>query len=67
MFCRNVLIYFDGPTKGEVHGSDRRQMNPGGFLLLGAAESVVGLSQSFEATQDRRGLYKLASRASKVA
>ena len=37
------------------------------FLLLGAAESVVGLSQSFEATQDRRGLYKLASRASKVA
>jgi len=67
VFCRNVLIYFDGPTKGEVMDRIAGTMNPGGFLLLGAAESVVGLSQSFEATQDRRGLYKLASRASKVA
>ena len=67
VFCRNVLIYFDGPTKGEVMDRIAGTMNPGGFLLLGAAESVVGLSQSFEATQDRRGLYKLATRASKVA
>lgn len=67
VFCRNVLIYFDGPTKGEVMDRIAGTMNPGGFLLLGAAESVVGLTQSFEATQDRRGLYKLSSRASKVA
>jgi chemotaxis protein methyltransferase CheR len=67
VFCRNVLIYFDGPTKGEVMDRIAGTMNPGGFLLLGAAESIVGLSQLFEATQDRRGLYKLASRAAKVA
>ena len=67
VFCRNVLIYFDGPTKGEVMDRIAGTMNPGGFLLLGAAESIVGLSQSFEATQDRRGLYKLAARAAKVA
>ncbi len=67
VFCRNVLVYFDGPTKTEVMDRVADTMNPGGFLLLGATESIVGMSQSFDATQDRRGLYKLASRASKVA
>lgn len=67
VFCRNVLIYFDSATKTDVIERIAGVMNPGGFLLLGAAETVVGLSQSFDATQDRRGLYKLASRASKVA
>ena len=37
--------------------------NPGGFLMLGAAESPVGASQAFEPTQDRRGLYKLVNPA----
>ena len=67
VFCRNVLIYFDGPTKGAVLDRIAATMNPGGFLLMGAAESIVGISQSFDVMQDRRGLYKLASRASKVA
>ena len=67
VFCRNVLIYFDGPTKGAVLDWIASTMNPGGFLLMGAAESIVGISQSFDVMQDRRGLYKLASRASKVA
>ncbi len=67
VFCRNVLIYFDGPTKSEVLDRMAQQMNPGGFLMLGASESVVGLSTAFEATQDRRGLYKLSSRAVRAA
>jgi chemotaxis protein methyltransferase CheR len=67
VFCRNVLIYFDGPTKGAVLDRVASTMNPGGFLLMGAAESIVGISQSFDVMQDRRGLYKLASRVSKVA
>lgn len=67
VFCRNVLTYFDGPTKGEVLERVAQQLNPGGFLILGAVESVVGLTASFEATQDRRGLYKLAARAVKAA
>ena len=67
IFCRNVLIYFDGPTKGEVFERLANSMNPGGFLLLGAAESVIGITQSFETAQDRRGLYKLVNRAAKVA
>ena len=67
VFCRNVLIYFDGPTKGEVFERIAQTLNPGGFLLLGAAESVIGITQAFEGTQDRRGVYKLVSRAVKVA
>lgn len=67
IFCRNVLIYFDGPTKSEVFERLAQSMNPGGFLLLGAAESVIGVTQAFETAQDRRGLYKLVNRAAKVA
>jgi chemotaxis protein methyltransferase CheR len=67
VFCRNTLIYFDGPTKGEVLERIANQMNPGGFLMLGASETVTGLTTAFDATQDRRGLFKLASRAVKAA
>jgi chemotaxis protein methyltransferase CheR len=67
VLCRNVLTYFDGPTKTEVLERISQQLNPGGFLVLGATESVVGLSTDFEATQDRRGLFKLAASAVKAA
>lgn len=67
VFLRNVLVYFDGPTKGEVLDRVAQQMNPGGFLMLGAGESAVGLSTAWEATQDRRGLYKLSARDAAAA
>ena len=67
IFCRNVLIYFDGPTKTEVMNRLAQSMNPGAFLMLGAAETVIGLTQAFEGAQDRRGLYKLSSKAVKAA
>jgi chemotaxis protein methyltransferase CheR len=67
VFCRNVLTYFDGPTKTDVLERVGQQLNPGAFLMLGGTESVVGLSTAFEATQDRRGLYKLAPRGVKAA
>ena len=67
VFCRNTLLYFDGPTKSEVLERISSQMNPGAFLMLGASESVTGLSTNFEATQDRRGLFKLVARGVKAA
>ena len=67
VMCRNVLIYFDAPTKSAVLERIAAQMNPGGYLMLGAAETVVGLSTAFEAAPDRRGLYRLASKAAKAA
>jgi len=63
VFCRNVLIYFDGPTKVDVLNRIAGVVNPGSFLMMGAAESLVGSSQAFEPMQDRRGLYKLVNQA----
>ncbi len=43
IFCRNVLIYFDPPTKSRVLAALRRQMAPDGLLYLGASETTLGL------------------------
>jgi chemotaxis protein methyltransferase CheR len=67
VFCRNVLTYFDPATRTEVLEKIGIQLNPGGFLMLGASETVMGLSTSFETAQDRRGLYKLSSKAMRAA
>jgi chemotaxis protein methyltransferase CheR len=67
VFCRNVLASFDGPTRGAVLERMAQQMNDGGFLVLGASESAVGLSTAFEAAQDRRGVYNLVARGVKAA
>jgi chemotaxis protein methyltransferase CheR len=57
VFCRNVLIYFDQPTKTGILERLARQMPDDGYLLLGAAETVVGLTDAFAPVPDRRGLY----------
>jgi chemotaxis protein methyltransferase CheR len=58
IFCRNVLIYFDQDTKINIFNRLARQIEPDGFLVLGAAETVVGLTDTFRPIPDRRGLYK---------
>ena len=57
VFCRNVLIYFDQETKTAVLDRIARVIESDGFLVLGAAETVVGLTESFKTVNDRRGLY----------
>jgi chemotaxis protein methyltransferase CheR len=57
VFCRNVLIYFDQPTKSAVLHRIARQMPDDSYLVLGAAETVVGLTDAFKPVPDRRGLY----------
>jgi chemotaxis protein methyltransferase CheR len=57
VFCRNVLIYFDQETKIDVLRRIALSMDPKGFLLLGAAETVVGLTDKFRPHADHRGLY----------
>jgi chemotaxis protein methyltransferase CheR len=57
VFCRNVLIYFDHATKIDVLHRIARSMQPDGFLVLGAAETVVGLTERFKPHADKRGLY----------
>lgn len=58
IFCRNVLIYFDQDTKINVFGRLAKSMEQDGFLVLGAAETVVGLTDVFKPFPDKRGLYR---------
>jgi chemotaxis protein methyltransferase CheR len=57
VFCRNVLIYFDQETKSGVLERIARVTDRDGYLVLGAAETVIGLTESFKPLHDRRGLY----------
>ena len=57
VFCRNVLIYFDQATKIGVLDRIARQLEPDGYLVLGAAETVVGLTDAFKPVPEKRGLY----------
>jgi chemotaxis protein methyltransferase CheR len=57
VFCRNVLIYFDQETKIDVLERMARITEPDGYLTLGAAETVVGLTDAFKPIADKRGLY----------
>jgi chemotaxis protein methyltransferase CheR len=67
VFCRNVLVYFDAPTKSAVLGRIADQLNPGGALLMGAAETPVDFATAFEANQERRGLFRVKQKAEKAA
>lgn len=40
IFCRNVLIYFDNPTKAEVVASMAKFLRPGAYLYLGHSETL---------------------------
>jgi chemotaxis protein methyltransferase CheR len=57
IFCRNVLIYFDQPTKKMVLERMANMMPEDGCLLLGAAETVVGITDAFKPVPGARGLY----------
>jgi chemotaxis protein methyltransferase CheR len=43
IFCRNILIYFDKPTQAKVLSRLCNHLSPGGYLLLGHSESIVGI------------------------
>ena len=58
IFCRNVLIYFDQDTKIKIFERLAKSMEADGFLVLGAAETVVGLTDVFKPFPDKRGLYR---------
>jgi chemotaxis protein methyltransferase CheR len=57
VFCRNVLIYFDIPTKAKVLAAVHRQMPADGYLVLGAAETVLGVTERFVQSPGLPGIY----------
>lgn len=58
IFCRNVLIYFDLPTKKKVLQMLHSRLKADGCLLLGAAETVIGVTDAFSIDREHRGLYR---------
>jgi len=60
IFCRNVLIYFSNDVKSKILNQFASSLNPGGYLILGASESLSGLTERFEMVRCNPGIiYKL--------
>ena len=62
VFIRNVLVYFDNPTKTNLFAKVRRILKPNGFLFLGGAESALTIDDQFERVfQGGGSCYRLKS------
>ncbi|MCA9041317.1 MAG: protein-glutamate O-methyltransferase CheR [Planctomycetaceae bacterium] len=48
IMCRNVLIYFENKTKGNILDRMSKQLATDGYLMLGAAETILGISESYQ-------------------
>lgn len=62
VFIRNVLVYFDNPTKASLFAKVRSILKPNGFLFLGGAETALTLDDHFERVFENGGnCYRLKS------
>lgn len=62
IFCRNVLMYMDVERRRDILRRLARALADDGYLALGAAETVVGLSDEFEPAPDGAGLFRRSAR-----
>ncbi|HEY1411365.1 MAG TPA: CheR family methyltransferase, partial [Rhodopila sp.] len=67
VFCRNVLIYFDQPTKARVLDAIAGIMPQDGLLYLGGAETVLGITSRFAPMANERGVYGVVAPANAAA
>ncbi|MEH8021341.1 protein-glutamate O-methyltransferase CheR [Rheinheimera metallidurans] len=56
IFCRNVLIYFSADLKAKIIRQFAQSLNPRGYLLLGASESLSSLNSDFEMIRCNPGI-----------
>ena len=60
IFCRNVLIYFSNDVKADILRKLTMCLNPGGYLILGSTETLVGVSDKYEMMRCNPGIiYRL--------
>lgn len=57
IFCRNVLIYFDRETKAQVLENMAGLLPEDGIMVLGGAETVLGITDAFKPLENTRGIY----------
>lgn len=57
IYCRNVLIYFDKETKKDILERMHKILNPEGFLFLGSSETVMNITDKFEAVRGETGIF----------
>lgn len=58
ILCRNVLLYFGPAMRRHVFSRLAQVLRPGGLLVLGAGETVIGQTDAFRPSQTYRGLYE---------
>jgi chemotaxis protein methyltransferase CheR len=61
VLCRNMLMYLCEEKRGQVLDGIAPLLASDGILMLGAAETVIGQTQRFKASQEFRGFYQPAS------
>ncbi len=66
IFCRNVLIYFDVPTKTRVLAALAERLQPDGALYLGAAETAMGMATRLVPLPGERGVYSLGQEGARL-
>ena len=66
IFCRNVLIYFDRPTRAKIFDKLADRLAPDGFMLLGGAESTFGVTDRFTSHPKERMLHLPLPRKSDI-
>lgn len=57
VLCRNVLIYFDRPTRGKVFDMMASRLASDGVLVLGSTESILGVTARFQGAPGFHGVY----------
>lgn len=60
VFCRNVLIYFNAETRSSILERIAEQLRPGGLLLLGSAETMLGYASGYERDPRAPGFLRLS-------
>jgi chemotaxis protein methyltransferase CheR len=58
ILCRNVMLYFSPDIRRDVFARLARAAKPGGLLVLGAGETVIGQTELFAPAERWRGLYR---------
>ena len=58
ILCRNVLLYFEGPTRTRAFERLATALVPGGRLVLGGGETVIGQTDRFTTDTDLTGVYR---------